>query len=99
MIIAPFGIVIANAAVLITLEVFEEDGRTVCGIYQLSGKIRMPPKAWVRAVRTEVTRLERIARAAGCEELRLGGRDWSKILSGMGFTPLDGIPNGLGKAL
>lgn len=81
----------------LTLEVYEEEGRKICGLFQLSGSIPLPPRQWLALIRTEITTLERIARNAGCTELRLGGRDWSRILPD--YEPLDGIPNGLRKRL
>lgn len=73
------------------LETYEEDGVLVCGIYRLDGTIRLEPKAWLRAVRAEVKKLENIARDAGCAEMRIAGRDWSRVLpdyqSMMGDSP------------
>jgi len=93
----PFRIERENIAVSITLEVFEEDGRKVCGIYKLDGMVNLPPKLWLRTVRAEVDKLERIARDAGCAEMRIAGRDWSRILPG--YEALPSLPNGLRKAL
>ena len=95
--LAPVGIVVPGGSALLTLEAYEEDGRLCCGIYQLRGWIRLPPRRWLKAVRAEVRKLERIARAAGCVEMRLGGRDWSRILPD--YQPLAGVKNGLRKVL
>lgn len=83
--------------VSITLEVFAEDDQCICGIFQLSGAVRLRPKAWLGAVRAEVARIEGIARAAGCSQIRIGGRDWSRVLPD--YQPFAGIPNGLMKRL
>lgn len=99
MILPPQGIVREGVSVLITVEVFEEDGEKVCGIYQFTGRIKAAPKAWLRMVREELAKIERIAKRAGCAEIRLGGRDWSRPLSGMGYLPFPDIENGLRKRL
>jgi hypothetical protein len=93
----PFEIVRPYGRVTVTLEVAEDNGTKVCGIYNLEGHIGLPPKQWLRIVRAEVANFERIAREAGCAEMRLAGRDWSRILRG--YEPLPGLPNGLRKAL
>lgn len=87
-----------TASASLTLEIYEEEGRTICGLYQLTGTLPFPPKAWLKLIRTEIRTIERIAREAGCAELRLGGRDWSRILPD--YEPLEnGTPNGLKKRL
>lgn len=80
----------------VTLEVVECDGRMVCGIYKLEGKSR-PGPGWYRAVRDEMHRIEQIARDAGCAEMRVSGRNWSRVLKD--YQPIAGLKNGLGKAL
>lgn len=99
MLLPPQAVVRDGVAVLLTLEAFEEDGEKVCGIYQLTGRIAKRPKAWLQAVREELTRIERIAKRAGCVEIRLGGRDWSRPLEGLGYEPFPDIENGLRKRL
>ena len=86
-----------GGTITLTLEIYEEEGRTICGLYRFEGSVPFPPKRWLRVIREEMQTLERIVREAGCEELRLGGRDWSRILPD--YQPLDGIPNGLVKRL
>lgn len=93
----PFLIRRPGAEVMMILEVFEEEGRKVCGIVKVRGAINLKPKAWVAAVREEVTTIENIVRAEGCEEMRIAGRDWSKPLAGLGYEPFPAIPNGLRK--
>jgi hypothetical protein len=67
-------------------EAYEEDGRIVCGIYDLVGKKKAGPKAVVEAIREEVRRLESAARAHGAQEFRLGGR-WGRILPDFELFP------------
>ena len=93
----PFLIRRPGAEVLMILEVFGEDGRKVCGIRKVRGTIGLLPKAFVAAVRAEVETIEGIAKDAGCEEMRIAGRDWSKPLAGLGYEPFPAIPNGLRK--
>lgn len=97
MILPPFEIVRDHVAVTVTLEVAEDDGRRVCGIYQLDGTIDLPPRAWLREVRAEVAKFERIAKDAGCAEMRITGRNWARILPD--YEPLLGLKNGLRKVL
>lgn len=83
----------------ITFEVFESNAGLCCGIYYFIGKIQLPPKQWLAAVRSEMRVVEDEARAAGCVEMHIRGRDWSKILGPVGYEPVDGTPNGLRKVL
>lgn len=92
-----FDLIRPEGRVKIQIEVFEEDGETICGIYQLTGTIRARPKAWLSAVRFELRKLERMARASGCAEMRVAGRNWSRILTD--YAPFTGPENGLRKRL
>ena len=92
----PIGIIRAGVRVFIQLEAYEDNGAVVCLIHTLSGKITLPPREWVRAVRDEITKLERIARSAGCAEMRIEGRDWARVLRGLNYQPW---PEGEGHAL
>lgn len=98
MILQPIGVVRPGIQVFIRLEAYEDNGQVVCLIHTLSGKISLGPKAWLRAVRDEIGKLERIAKAAGCAEMRVEGRDWSRILPGYTHWPA-GEGHGLRKAL
>lgn len=94
----PIGIVRPGVRVFIRLEVLEEDGKPYCLIHTLSGTISLGPKAWLKAVRDEIWKLERIARQAGCTEMRIEGRDWSRVLPGYSHWPA-GEGHGLRKVL
>jgi len=96
--LGPLALACEGGAALVTLEVYEEDGVTVCGLQQLDGRFNLPPKAWLRTMRTEMRKLENIARSAGCAEMRVAGRDWSRVLPD--YEPLPGgKPNRLRKRL
>lgn len=96
----PIGIIRAGVRVFIRLEAYEDDGAVVCLIHTLSGEVNLRPKAWLQAVRDEITKLERIARSAGCAEMRIEGRDWSRVLRGLNYEPWpEGEGHGLRKAL
>ena len=100
MILPPIGIVRPGIRVFIRLEAYEEAGRVVCLIHTLSGTIALGPKAWLRAVREEIRKLERIAWNAGCVEMRIEGRDWHRVLAGLGYVPWpEGEGFGLRKVL
>lgn len=86
-------------SVVVTMDAYVEDGRLIAGI-DLTGKINMPPRAWVAAIREELGKLERVARDHGCVELRVAGRDWSRILPDYErMTDAPEVRNGLRKAL
>jgi hypothetical protein len=93
----PFPIIRPEGSVSMVLQVFEEDGEFICGIRKMFGTIHAPPKAWVKAVREEVANIETIARDAGCAELRIAGRDWSRVLPD--FEECDDLTNGIRKRL
>jgi hypothetical protein len=92
-----FRVFLPNGGGLVTLEIYAEDNRMVCGIYEIEGRLDERPKQWLRTMRAELEKLEGIARDAGCEEMRIAGRDWSRVFPG--YTPFDGAENGLRKAL
>ena len=79
------------------LRVYEEPTGLVCEISDLKGRIDLPRRQWLAAVREEIGKIEGIAKAAGCNEMRLGGRAWSRVLPD--YEPLSGVTNGLRKAL
>jgi hypothetical protein len=97
MITEPFKIELEHASATLQFQVFEADGHLCCGLYKLQGKINLPPRAWLRTVRREMARIEGIAREAGCKEMRVAGRDWSRIL--LDYRPFKGPENGLRKVL
>lgn len=93
-----FPIVIGDIVnVVMTLEIYEEDGARICGIYDLKGKINVPPKRWLLIVRDQLGKIEQFARESGVTEMRLGGRDWSPVLRD--YEPFEDIRNGLRKRL
>lgn len=92
-----FPIIRPEGTVTMVLQAFEENGEHICGIKKMFGTIKAPPKAWVAAVREEVAKIEAIARNAGCSELRIAGRDWSRVLND--FELYDGLTNGIRKRL
>lgn len=79
------------------LMVVEVTNDLVCWTKYLGGHIEGGPKARIAIMRGVVRHLETHARAAGCTEHRLCGRDWSKILRD--YQPFDGPRNGLRKVL
>ena len=85
----------------IILEVYQEadDPRMIAAIYDLEGRIDLPPKAWLARVRDELKLIEDQARKAGCSELRFVGRFTNRMLPDYEpYEPLSGLP-GLRKAL
>jgi hypothetical protein len=58
-------------------EAYEDDGRIVCGVYDIKGEMKAGPKAFVTALREEMRNLEQSAKANGAHEFRIGGR-WGR---------------------
>lgn len=70
----------------------------MCGVYDLRGRINLPPRRWLRLVRRTMAEFEKRASAAGVTEMRVAGRDWSRVLTD--YEPLEGkTPNLLRKRL
>lgn len=93
--IGPISLHSPNGHGEIMLDVYEEEGRMICGVYRLDAKLER--NGWLRNMRAEMAKLEQVAKDAGCVEMRLGGRDWSRVFPGYEF--LMGVKNGLRKAL
>lgn len=94
----PIALTVPGGTATVVFEVYEEGGEMICGLQKLHGRVNLPPKAWLRGMRAEMTKLEAIARGAGCAEMRIAGRDWSRVLPD--YEPLPGgKPNRLRKRL
>jgi hypothetical protein len=61
---------------LVVIE-FADDG--TCHLHYAAGSIGGKPREWLGRARLLILLLEQLARRHGCNELRLGGRDWSRI--------------------
>ncbi len=72
-------------------EAYEEDGRVVCGVYDLRGERIASPKAFITAMRDELSRIRELVETLGAQEIRLGGgeRDWGRHL----FSDFDLAPD------
>ena len=92
-----FRIVRPKADVMVTLELFEDGGEMVCGLRFLGGEIHLGPKAMRAAITEELAKIEKIARDAGCAEMRHAGEDRAWCLPG--YEPMDGLRNGRRKRL
>lgn len=93
----PFRIIRPGWRVVVQLEIYEEPEGLVCGVRKLRGRIDLGPRRWLQTFREEAKRIEAIASAAGCIELRCGGRKWARVLPD--YEPLAGVKNGLRKRL
>lgn len=93
----PFRIERPGCRAVIRLEVIEEPTGLVCVVDKLKGRIDLARTDWIAAVREEIGKIERLAIAANCNEMRLGGRKWARILPD--YEPLAGVKNGLRKRL
>lgn len=97
MLMDPFVIDAPEGRVTILLEIYEEDGRLIAALRGCDGRLNTKQPGWFKAIRRELHTIETIVRSANCSELRIGGRDWSRIL--IDYDRLDGVPNGLRKVL
>lgn len=86
-----------NGAAILIFEVIEEGGEMVCGIYKLLGWLPLPPKAWLRVVRGTLAEFEARMKETGVSEIRIRGRDWSRLLPD--YEPFPAFPNGIRKRL
>ena len=82
---------------MVTFEIYEDErGELICGLLDLRG--RFDRGALITTARREMKTLETLARNAGCAEMRVAGRDWSRVLTD--YEPLPGgKPNRLRKRL
>jgi hypothetical protein len=94
---AQFHVKRPYADVLVTLEVYQENGEMVCGLRFIEGEIRLPPKAMRRAIVAELQSIEQAARESGCTEMRHAGDDRAWCLPG--YEPMPELRNGRRKRL
>lgn len=92
----PYTIVRPYGTVEIEMETFCYGDEMVCAVFDLRGRINVK-RHWHRLIRAHMRRLERIARESGCREMRVAGRNWSRVL--LDYEPFDGVANGLRKVL
>lgn len=85
------------ADVMVTLEIYEENGERICGLRFLSGTIDLPPRAMQSMIIEEVRKIEDLAREAGCREIRHAGDDRAWFLPG--YEPMPDLKNGRRKRL
>lgn len=69
-----------NGAGLAVIEPGVFDDVFCCWMPYIAGKCKSGPKAWVRMMREAMASFEKSARDVGCLEMRIGGRDWSRVL-------------------
>lgn len=93
----PYPIKRPGVDVVLTLEVFEEDGEVVCGLRWLEGPITIHGKALRQAFMEELAEIERRAKAAGCREIRHSGDLRARLFPD--YQPKPGLRNGLFKRL
>ena len=77
--------------------VIEVTDGLACWVKYVAGNITGGPKARVAVFRAVMARMEAVARDAGCTEIKLCGRDWSRILPD--YSPCEGRLNCIRKGL
>ena len=84
---------------VVTLDIYQEDERMVCAVHQLTGRLNVPPKAWLTIMRRELGLIETVAKDAGCNEMRFVGRFKKRMFPDYEeYTSFDGS-DGLRKAI
>lgn len=78
-------------------EIFEEDGKLCCWACFIAGKVDGGPRQFLRTMREIMAGLEFHVKQAGCAEMRIGGRDWSRVFPD--FSVADPATNELRKVL
>lgn len=86
-----------KAAGLVIVEPGTFDGVFCCWVPYLAGHVSGGARDFIRMARHLMAYLELSARQAGCAEMRIGGRDWSRIL--VGYERFNDTPNMLRKVL
>ena len=79
-ILGPYVLQDGDAEAVAYFELYSEGFQTICGLLDLRGRIPLRPKQWLHTVRLGMRELEDFAREAGCTEMRVAGRDWSRVL-------------------
>lgn len=74
-----FGVVTETARGLVVVTLGTFAGVRCCWLNYVAGTIDGGPRAFIATARRIVDEIETLARAAGCTELRGGGRNWSRV--------------------
>jgi len=78
---ALFEINMKSVNVLMVVEIGHTPENAKClWIIYLAGRIGLGPKAWLAGVRSHVSLLMGVAKSMNCTEMRLEGRNWSRVL-------------------
>lgn len=87
-----------NAAGVVILHPGTFDGRYGLWLPYIAGQVRGGPKLWLRTMRSIMDHFVTQARKAGCFEVRIGGRDYTRVFPDFErFDPAH--PNRLRKVL
>lgn len=86
-----------GGSVLLVTEDCVVDGVRCCWLSYFAGAVPFSPRKWVGLMRDGMGLLELAARATGQAEIRIGGRDWSRVFPD--FERFDDVPNRLRKVL
>lgn len=82
---------------VIVTELCVIDGAKVCWLSYVAGSVTASPRKWLAIMRSGIAQIEALAKAAGCTETRIGGRDWSRVLTD--YQRFDDVPNRMRKAI
>lgn len=78
------GVVVTSTGLTVTTN------QRCCWIVYIGGSISGSRRQWLGRVRMGMRYFEHLARQDGCVEMRVEGRDWSRVLTD--YEPLDDVP-------
>jgi hypothetical protein len=94
-----FTVTEGEAKGLLVAEICDVNGKTCLWASYIAGTVNGRPRAFLALMRGIMAEVEMLARNAGCEEIRIGGRDWSKVFPEYEPVANGSAPNELRKAL
>lgn len=90
-------ITVPNGDGWVVSELCEDDGVICCWLSYLSGDVQGGPRAFLKLMRSIISEYEAMAKKAGADEMRIGGRNWSRVFPD--YERFDDKPNRLRKRL
>lgn len=86
-----------SGAGIVVIEPGWFDGKWCLWLPYMAGRLKAGPKTWMLIARDIMEQFEALARDSGCEEIRIGGRNYAGIFPG--FERFDAQNNRLRKVL
>lgn len=90
-------VTLPDASGVVVSELCIDDGAKCLWLSYIAGDSKCGPKAFVKMMRSIMAEYEELGRSAGADEVRIGGRDWSRVFPD--YERFDDVPNRLRKIL